>query len=84
MDDVTVSIKDLEGNVETLKQLAVDEAQKILGVWLAPDGNNNKQIEEMMSVIEKWADQIRAGALNKKNTWQALTKSIMKNWNIPC
>ena len=43
MDDVTVSIKDLEGNVRIQKQLAVDNAQKMLGVWLALDGNNKNR-----------------------------------------
>ena len=75
MDDVNISIKDVGGNVEILAQLAADETQKILGVWLAPDGNNRKQIEEMRTVIEKWVDQIRVGALDNSDVWQALTNN---------
>ena len=47
IDDVCLSVKDSGGNLQQLKQLAADEAQKMLGVWLAPDGNNKKQVEEM-------------------------------------
>ena len=42
MGDVGIDIKDAGGNPKVLKQLAADEAQKMLGVWLALDGNNTK------------------------------------------
>ena len=42
MDDVDITIQDVEENMEILKQLATYEAQKMVGVWLAPDGNNRK------------------------------------------
>ena len=34
--DVSVSLKNPEGGVVALKKLAANNAQKMLGVWLAP------------------------------------------------
>ena len=43
MDDVYISVKDVNGDLQQLKQLASSEAQEMLGVWLAPDGNNKNR-----------------------------------------
>ena len=63
MDDVYISVKDMNGELQQLKQLASDEAKKMLGVWLAPDVNNKKQIMEMREVTVKWAEKVRTGAI---------------------
>ena len=42
MDDVSITIKDSNGQQKLLEQLAANEAQKMLGVWLAHDGNNKR------------------------------------------
>ena len=83
MDDVYVSVKDSGGNLQQLKQLAADEAQKMLGVWLAPDGNNTKQVEEMRRTTVEWAEKVRTGAIDRKDVWQALTLTIMKKLEYP-
>ena len=36
-EDVSISLKNSEGEVVALKQLAADEGQKMVGMWLAPD-----------------------------------------------
>ena len=40
-------MKDVEGTVVELIKLVAEESQKMLGVWLAPDGNNDKQVVEI-------------------------------------
>ena len=47
MDDVNILIKDFICIDRRLIQLASWEAQKMFGVWLAPDGNNRRQVKEM-------------------------------------
>ena len=77
-EDVSISLKNSEGEVVSLKQLAADEAQKMLGVWLAPDGNNRKQVEEMRASTVKWAERVRTGCIDRSDAWLALTMTIMK------
>jgi len=83
MDDVTISIKDTDGELKELTQLAADEAQKMLGVWLAPDGNNEKQVEEMRATTVAWAEKVRTGAIDRRDAWQALTLTVMKKLEYP-
>ena len=41
-EDAELVIKDGEGQSQTLRLLEPSESQKMLGVWLAPDGNNRE------------------------------------------
>ena len=83
MDDVDIAIKDVNGNTVELKQLAANEAQKMLGVWLAPDGNNDKQVVEMRKTTVKWAEKVRTGCIDRRDAWQALTLTVMKKLEYP-
>ena len=47
MRDVPISVKNINGEINTLKQLAANESQKVLEVWLASNGSNIKHIEKM-------------------------------------
>ena len=77
-EEAELRIKDAQGINRPLKLLQPNEAQKMLGVWLAPDGNNEKQIEVMRDKAVKWAEKVRTGHTTKSDAWQALTMSIMK------
>ena len=77
-EDVCLSLKNSKGELVTLKQLAADKAQKMLGVWLAPDGNNRKQVEVMRAATVQWAEKVRTGCIDRRDAWLALTMSIMK------
>ena len=81
MDDVYLSVKDISADIKQLKQLVVDEAQNMFGVWLSPDGNNTKQVKEMRATTVEWGEKVRIGAVDRKDVWQALTLTIMKSLN---
>ena len=66
-----------------LRLLKPTEAQKMLGVWLAPDGNNDKQVEVMRAITTKWAEKARTGFMNRHDMWQALTMTVMKKLEYP-
>ena len=53
----------------------------MLGLWLAPDGNNDKQIEVMRGITGKWVEKARTGSMNRNDAWQALTMTPLKHWN---
>ena len=83
MEDVTISIKDIDGELKELKQFAADEAQKMLGIWLALDRTNDKQVEEMRVTTVSWAEKIRTGTIDRRDAWQALTLAVMKKLEYP-
>ena len=83
MNDVSIEIKDSNGQQKVLEQLAANEAQKMLGVWLAPDGNNKKQVEEMRKQTVEWAEKVRTGAIDRRDAWQALNSTILKKLEYP-
>eukprot|EP00957_Ditylum_brightwellii_P173356 13198823-Ditylum_brightwellii.AAC.1 len=49
--------------------LAPSEASHILGVWLAPDGNNKTQVAELMKVVANWVDRVWLGHIRKEDAW---------------
>ena len=69
MDDMSIIIKDGNDQQSELEQLAADEAQKMLGVWLAPDGNNKRQVEEMRNQTIEWVEKVRTGAIDMRDAW---------------
>eukprot|EP00957_Ditylum_brightwellii_P057389 4351420-Ditylum_brightwellii.AAC.1 len=52
-----------------IDRLATSTAQRILGVWIAPDGNNKTQVKELRSIAEQWADRVRLGYIKKEDAW---------------
>ena len=46
------------------------KAQEVLGVWLAPDGNNSKQIKVMKNKAYKFADSIKKVTMKDTNHGQ--------------
>ena len=54
-----------------------------MGVWLAPDGNNKKQVEEMRASPIEWTEKARTGCIDRRDVWQALNMTIMKNLEYP-
>ena len=64
-------------------QLAANEAQKMLGVWLAPDDNNTKQIEEMGASNIVCTEKIKIGIIDRRDAWQALNLTVIKKLEYP-
>ena len=76
-------MKDHEGRLEEIEALEVQEAKEMLGVHLAVDGNNDKQTEVMRDTAERWKSMIHTGFLDRKESWTALTTTIMKTMEYP-
>ena len=56
---------------------------EILGVYLTPTGNQDKQIALMRKAADQWADRIRVGHLKKHETRLALQTMISKKLKYP-
>ena len=78
-----IRIRDLNGNDQQLRQLEPWEAERTLGVRLAPDGNMKTQASHMRSIAETWSDHIRSGHLPRHLVWQAMNTTILKTLAYP-
>lgn len=61
-----------------LPSVNINKGKETLGVYLAPDGNNQDAVKEMSNKAKQWSDNIRAGHINRNIAWQALETTIMK------
>eukprot|EP00957_Ditylum_brightwellii_P174904 13317750-Ditylum_brightwellii.AAC.1 len=62
-----------------INRLPSSMANRILGVWLAPDGNNKKQVEVLKEIPRGWADRIRMGHIKKDDAWYYYQSTVMKS-----
>jgi hypothetical protein len=72
----SVSVLDKDGNRKTLERVEPHRAQKTLGVYLAPDGNDEDQFNALLEKSQAWADQVRAGHLPRRLALQSLKQSL--------
>jgi len=55
----------------------------MLGVYLAMDGSNDVQVQQMREVAEKWNEKVRVGHLTRYDAWLALQSTVMKKLEYP-
>jgi hypothetical protein len=78
-----LQVRDLNGAIQTLKQLEPWEAERTLGVRIAPDGNMDIQFQWMLQTARAWTEKIRAGNLPRHLTWLAWRTTIQKTLEYP-
>ncbi len=79
----TLTAKDRNDNRVELNHLKPSEAQEMLGVFLAPDGNNQRQIAKMKTKASQFGEKIRAGHVEKHQAWLAMTLMATKSLEYP-
>jgi hypothetical protein len=79
VEDIRLSSKDKDDVRTELQYLESHEAQKMLGVHLAPDGNNNAQFNVMLNKTKHFGEMIRTGHIHRHEAWIALTIIAMKS-----
>ena len=72
-----------QGDIVSLKRLQAHEASKMLGVWLAPNGDNKKLVTEMKQAAIEWGSKVRSGNPSKKEAWTALQSNITARLKYP-
>ena len=83
MDDTQIFVRNEKGQKIELTLLTVKEAKRMLGVYLAANGENITQIEHLRDVAENWKEKIRVGHLIHNDAWTALTTTVMKSLEYP-
>ena len=66
-----------------LQNLSPSHATKMLGVYMAPDGNNAKQVEYMRGKASVWGSHIQAGNLTQIQSYIATSSTIWKTLEYP-
>jgi hypothetical protein len=79
----SLQVRDPYGVVQPVKQLQPWQAERTLGVRLAPDGNMDTQFLWMLDKAKSWADQLRTGYLPRHLTWVAWRTTILKTLQYP-
>ena len=59
-----------------LTRLPCNTASEMLGIWMAPNGDQTEMIKHLRSEALKWADKIKAGHPSPAVAWTALHKTI--------
>ena len=76
-------VRNKDGVHEKLKYLTSDLAMEMLGVYLAPDGNEREQISQMRQKSELWGTYMQEGTLRDFEAWNALNTTILKSLEYP-
>jgi hypothetical protein len=76
-------VNGIEYNRKVVKRLESHQAYEMLGVYLAQDGNLNRQFQKMKKAATEWAYGLRTGKITKKEVWIALNSTIMRTLIYP-
>lgn len=79
LDKEKILVKDENGVEHEMQMLESNEAREMLGVSLAPDGNSEKQINDIKEKMNKYVEYIRTGHVNRHEAWINLNMVAMKS-----
>ncbi|CAJ1960231.1 unnamed protein product, partial [Cylindrotheca closterium] len=65
LPDHRLQIPGLSGKLEYLRRLELGEAEKTLGVMLAPLEDQKAHVSHLKGIAKRWAEQVRSGHLHK-------------------
>jgi hypothetical protein len=66
-----------------LGQLVVHEVQETLGVFIAMNGNQELQTQELWEKATAWAEKVRSGRFSPAKAWFSIQSCIMKSLEYP-
>jgi hypothetical protein len=69
-------MKDSQGRRTEIKKIPVSTGSNMLGVHIAPDGNNRDHVTALRKKAEQWAGNIKDCRSNRNEIWTALHRTI--------
>jgi hypothetical protein len=80
----SLTIRDIPGTGRVeLERLDIHEAKETLGVFIAMNGNQKAQTQELWEKASLWADKVRTGKFTQAEAWFSLQFCIMKSLEYP-
>jgi hypothetical protein len=73
-----IRVKDTSGQVHVLRRLEPGQAERTLGVRVAPDGNMKEQYLFLLHTAQTWSNKLCSGFLSRGLVSQALLTTVMK------
>jgi len=65
-----------DGTTAPITHLAVDDAQKTLGVTTCPSGNSTGSLQQMKEKAKKWFDSLTVGRLHRRMMWFSVDRQM--------
>jgi hypothetical protein len=78
-----LQVNDISNQCKTIQQLEPHQAYEALGVFLAPDGNCEAQLEKMRNAVVTGTDGLRTGKISRDEVWLALQSTIFPTLSYP-
>lgn len=78
-----LTARDKDFRVHELQRLNHDDAREMVGVHLAPTGQEKTQLQILRDKTERWAKKIRQSPLDEDAVWTALKHTISKTVEYP-
>ena len=78
-----VKVRDKANTIWELKYLPFAEAKEMVGVHLAPDGNETAELKALKDKVSKLAQQTRSSPLDGYTIWTVLHGTIIKGLEYP-
>ena len=82
-DDLDLVAPTPTGIDVSLKRLKADESAELLGVWMAPSGNNTKLVKVLKKHAVEWAGRIKLGNPSQTEAFTALKTTISAKLKYP-
>ena len=79
----TLHVRDKDGIITDLEYLNFSKAMQMVGVYLAPDGNQRQQLQVLQTKAKTWATLIRQSPLDDAAVWTAMNQTIIKGIEYP-
>ena len=77
------TVPDHEGHICRLETIDSDQGKETLGVILAPDGNNELEIEKLIEKATTWSEYVLTGHFTASEARLALDTIIMRTLSYP-
>ena len=71
------------GVMTNLDQLEPSEARETLGVYLAPDGNNDEAVKRLREKAKAWSNLVTTGHLTAQDVRRAMDTTVIKSLEYP-
>ena len=79
----TITSKNHDNIRTKIERMNCSKEKETLGVFLAPDASQDKEIEKLSIAAKVFADSIQIGRISKKDALQAIRSTIWKTLEYP-
>ena len=78
-----IHVQDARGVEGRVQRLQPQEAKEVVGVWIAPDGNNTAQMASLITKIERMTGRVRECAVPVTWMWRGFLMGMWKSVAYP-